>query len=148
MRVVSTVPAVLADLVIRIAAALPDVEVVDGHPITAANDMVCVGFSGESGEPAVESARSRDQVTLDPHHESYSIACWAYALRGDKDPVQVRELVYGYVNTVAAVLDANPILGGLVGRVQLATESLTQEQNDKGAQAELRFSIAVDAWTR
>ncbi|WP_068925028.1 hypothetical protein [Planobispora rosea] len=148
MRVISTVPAVLPELVTRFAAALPDVMVVDGHPINAANDMVCVGFSGESGEPAVESTRTREQVTLDPHHEAYSVTCWAYALRGDADTALVRGLVYEYVSAVAAVLDDDPTLGGLVGRMELTTESLTTEQVPEGAQAALRFVISVDAWTR
>jgi hypothetical protein len=148
MRTASTVPAVLTDLVARFAAALPDVRVVDGHPITPATDMVAVGFTGESGEPAIESSRSREQASLDPDREAYTVTCWAYCLRGDTDPAAVRETVYGWLDTVAAELAADPTLGGLVGRTQLATETLTQDQTDKGAQAALRFTVSVDAWTR
>ncbi|MEV4093790.1 hypothetical protein [Streptosporangium saharense] len=143
----STVPAVLEALVAAARRVLPDVQVVDGQPLAASPDILCIGFTGEPGEPAVESTRTREQVTLDPDRESYEITCLAAVLRGETDTATVRALVYEMVNVLADELATDPTLGGVCGRTQITTEDLAQEQTTKGAQAVVRFVIAVDAWT-
>ncbi|MFD0885756.1 hypothetical protein ACFQ08_14490 [Streptosporangium algeriense] len=146
-QTVSTIPAVLEALVAAATRALPDVQVVDGQPITASPDILCIGFTGEPGEPAVESTRTREQVTTDPERESYEITCLAAVLRGETDAAAVRVLAYEMVSVLAGELAGDPTLGGVCGRTQITTEALAQEQTTKGAQAVVRFVIAVDAWT-
>lgn len=146
-QTVSTVPAVLDALVAAARRVLPDVQVVDGQPLAASPDILCVGFTGDPGEPAIESTRTREQVTLDPERESYEITCLAAVLRGETDAAAVRALVYAMISALADELAIDPTLGGVCGRAQLTTEALEQEQTTKGAQAVVRFVIAVDAWT-
>lgn len=144
---VSTIPAVLDALVAAARRVLPGVQVVDGQPLAAEQEIVCVGFTGEPGETSVENIRTREQVTLDPDRESYEITCLAAVLRGETDAAAVRARVYEMVSALASELATDPTLGGVCGRTQLTTEDLAQEQTKQGAQAIVRFVISVDAWT-
>ncbi|GAA3077840.1 hypothetical protein [Streptosporangium carneum] len=146
-QTVSTVPAVLEALVAAARRVLPGVQVVDGQPLAADQEIICVGFTGEPGETSVENVRTREQVTLDPDRESYEITCLVAVLRGEADAAAVRARVYEMVSILAGELATDPTLGGVCGRTQLTTEDLAQEQTTKGAQAVVRFVITVDAWT-
>lgn len=144
----STVPAVLDALVAGFTSALPGVQVVDGQPITTDGDVVCVGFSGLAGEPAVESTRTREQLAVEPERESYDITCLASSWDGGTDAKAVRDRAYQLLDAVASWLAADRTLGGLVLSTRLSAESLIQEQTDQGAAATVRFTVHVDAFTR
>lgn len=144
----STIPDVIDALVALVQAQVPDVQVVDGQPVTSETDIVCIGFTGEPGEPAVESTRSLEQLTMEPDLESYAITCVASSLRGDTDAKAVRDRAYEIVNSVASAIAADQTLGGMAGYARLSTESLTQQQTSKGAEALVQFVVSVDAFTR
>ena len=144
---VSTAPAVQDYLVALAQRVLPDVQVTDGQPLAAQRDFLAVGFTGEPGDAVIEAVRSKDQATLDPDHEAYEVACYAYSLSGDTDLKARRARVYGIADVLAAELTVDPTLGGLVGRAHLTTEAFMQQQTQSGAEASLRFVISVDAWT-
>ncbi|MEV0149105.1 MULTISPECIES: hypothetical protein [unclassified Nonomuraea] len=144
---VSTVPAALEALVAAGTRALPGVRVWDGYPLASDTTMLCVGFTGQQDEAAVESTRTRQQAALEPEHEAYAVSCYLYVLKGDTDARQTRQALYELLDALAGELVADPTLSGAVARAQMSTESLTQTQTDKGAQAELRFVILIDAWT-
>lgn len=144
----STVPAVLDVLVAGFTSALPGVQVVDGQPITTDGDVVCVGFSGLAGEPAVESTRTREQLAVEPERESYDITCLASSWDGGTDARVVRDRAYELLDAVASWVAADRTLGGLVLSTRLSAESLIQEQTDQGAAATVRFTVHVDAFTR
>ncbi|GII89626.1 hypothetical protein Ssi03_76160 [Sphaerisporangium siamense] len=145
---ISTIPAVIDALVALVRAALPGVQVVDGQPMSSDRDIVCIAFTGEPGEAAVESTRAVEQLALEPDRESYTITCLASSLRGDADAKASRDRAYGLVDTIASAIAADPRLDGAVTYTRLATESLTQQQTQNGAEATVRFLVAVEAFTR
>ncbi|MFD0902335.1 hypothetical protein [Actinomadura sediminis] len=144
----STVPAALDALVGGLRTTLPDVQVVDGPPLTTNPDVICVGFSGVPGEPAVESTRTREQLAREPDRESYDIACLASSWSGATDPKPVRDRAYELLDAVAARLGADPTLGGAVMSTRVSAESLIPEQTDQGAVATVTFTVHVDAFAR
>lgn len=141
---VSTAPAVLDALVAGLTTAVPDVQVTDGQPIVTADDVICVGFGGE-GEPAVESTRTREQLTLEPDRESYDITCLASSWTGATAVRPVRARAYELLEAVAAYLLANPRVGGVLS-ARLSAERLIQEQTENGAAATVQFTVHVDAF--
>lgn len=149
METVSTVPACLDALVGFIRAALPEVQVVDGQPVGDIEpDVVCVGFTGNPGEASVEDTRTQEQLTFDPDHESYDIACVASSWLGHETDAQVvRNRVYGFVNVVAAEIAKDQTLGHVVMRARLSADQFAQAQSDRGAIATVHFTIHVDAMT-
>lgn len=145
---ISTIPEVIDALVALGREQLPDVQVVDGQPVTSALDIVCIGFTGEPGEPAVESIRGHEQLATEPDLESYAITCLASSLRGDTDAKAARDRAYEMVNTIASAIADDQTLGGVAGYTRLSIESLTQQQVTNGAEATVRFVVAVDAFTK
>ncbi|WP_395109785.1 hypothetical protein [Actinomadura sp. SCN-SB] len=146
MTTVSTVPAALDALVSGLTAAVPDVQISDGQPITTEVDVICIGFSGVAGEPGVESTRTREQLAREPDRESYDISCLASTFSGDTDAKAVRDRVYELLQAVADYLALNPTLGGVVMQTRLSAETYTPWQTDEGAIADIRFVIHVDAF--
>ncbi|WP_242890265.1 hypothetical protein [Actinomadura litoris] len=144
---VSTVPTALDALVTGLTAALPDVQVVDGQPVSTEGDVICIGFGGVPGEPAVESTRTREQLAREPDREQYDIACLASSWSGDTDAKTVRDRAYELVDAAADVLAADDTLGGVVMEARITTDSLTQEQTAEGAVATVRFIVHADAFT-
>jgi len=145
---VSTVPAVIDALVALCQAALPGVQVCDGQPIAPQREFLAVGFTGEPGEPVVEVTLTQEQATIDPDHEAYEVTCYAYTLRGDTNMKRARDRVYQMVGAVAGRITEDPTLDGRAARARLSTGSLTEQQTPDGAEASLRFVVAVDAWSR
>lgn len=145
---VSTVPAALDALVTGLTAALPDVQVVDGQPVTTEGDVICIGFGGVDGEPGVESTRTREQLAREPDRERYDITCLASSWSGDTDAKAVRDGAYDLLASVRDYLAVNPTLGGAAMQTRLSTESLTQSQTQEGALADIRFVVHVDAFAR
>lgn len=150
-RTVSTVPACLKALVATARRANPGAAVIDGQPEmhqVDADDILCIGFTGEPGEAAVESTRSQQQGTADPDRETYTVTCLAASWRGhDTDPEVVRDCAYDLINALAAELAVDPTLGGAVARTRLSTDQFAQAQTDRGATAVVRFTVAVEAFT-
>ena len=149
-RIVSTVPAVLDAIVATVRAALPGVEVWDGQPVKqTADDVICIAFTGEPDEAAVNSTISLEQMARDPARESYNITCLASSWQGEQENAKtVRDRAYDLVDGVAAALAADQALAGLVMRAMVATQAFAQAQTDRGAVATVQFVIHVDAYTR
>lgn len=147
---VSTVPAVLDELVARARIALPGVQVLDGGPHRdTEDDVVAIGFRVPAGAAAVEDTRTREQLASSPDRERYEISCLASSWRGSEhDAKAVRDRVYEMIDALAAELERDPRLGGLVMRARLSTGMLAQEQTTKGAVATVAFVVAVDAFAR
>lgn len=147
---VSTVPAVLDELVRRARLVLPEAQVLDGGPHRDTEpDVIAIGFTGEPGEVAVEDTRTREQLDVSPDRERYDITCLASSWKGNEhDPKAVRDRVYEMLDTLAAELERDQRLGGLVNRVRLSVLELAPEQTNRGAVATVRFVINVDAFTR
>jgi hypothetical protein len=147
---VSTVPAVLDAIVAAVRQALPGVEVVDGQPVKQTeDDVICVGFTGQPGEAAVENTLTREQMATDPDRESYNITCVASSWAGEQpDPVVVRNRAYELVDGVVGALASDTALREIVMRAMLSTQAFAQEQTTAGAVATVQFVIHVDAYAR
>jgi len=146
---VSTVPAVLDAIVAAVRAALPGVEVWDGQPVKQTeDDVICIAFTGEPDEAAVNSTISLEQMARDPARESYNITCLTSSWKGEADPKAVRDRAYELVDGVATALATDQTLAGLVMRAMLSTQAFAQAQTDRGAVATVQFVIHVDAYTR
>lgn len=156
MRSVSLVPETLDKLVALSRDALAHagtdehpVQVLDGPPVTTTeDDVVSIGFTGNPGESAIESTRTREQLTADPDRESFEITCLSSAWRGDDDMKQVRDRAYHFINLIADEIMEDITLGGLVARTQIRSESVVLEQTDMGPVVTIQFIIAVDAYTK
>lgn len=148
----STVPAVLDALVALARAVLtPErVQVLDGGPHRDTEpDVVAIGFTGDPGEACVTDTRTREQLASAPDREQYEVTSLASAWKGhETDAKAVRDRAYEIVNLLAAELERDQRLGGLVNRARLSTGEFAQEQTTKGAVATVRFVITVDAFTR
>lgn len=156
MRSVSTVPAVVDRLVSLTRDALAT-SGLDGKPVqvlfgpnvtTTDDDVVAIAFTGNPGEAAIESTRTREQLTADPDRESYEIICLASSWRGDDDMKQVLDRAYEFINEIADALQENPLLDGLVARISIRSDSVALEQTSQGPVATVQFIIGVDAFTK
>ncbi|GAB1823576.1 hypothetical protein [Herbidospora sp. RD11066] len=150
---ISTVPACLDALVAAARRAHPDadaVDVVDGQPVKGTlDDVICIGFTSEPGEAAVQSALSRTQMATTPDQEAYDVTCLASSWAGEQvDPVIVRDRAYALVNGLATYLAQDPTLGDVVARARISTEAFAQEQTTRGAVATVQFVVHVDAFRR
>jgi hypothetical protein len=144
---VSTIPACLDALVELGARALPDIQISYGQPFEVGADIVCFAFTGEPGEPAVQSTQTRDRATTDPSRESYDVVNTACSLRGDTELQPRGAAVFEFVDAVAAELAKDPTLGGVVARAELTVAAVALMQTDEGAAATVQFTIHIDAWT-
>lgn len=125
------------------------VQIIDGPPVsTTEDDVVAIAFTGQPGEAAIESTRSREQLTADPDRESFEITCLSSSWRGDDEMKQVRDRAYEFIDLINDELMEDQTLGGLVARCTLRSESVATEQTDKGPVATVLFVIAVDAYTK
>jgi hypothetical protein len=143
---VSTIPAVLDYLVAGISAALPDVQVVDGQPITTEDDLICIGFTSTPGEAAVVNTLSQQGLAREPDREAYEITSVASTFNGGTGAKAVRDQCFALLGEVAAFLNSDPMLGGLVMQARMSTEALASEQTTDGAVATVQFVIAIDAY--
>lgn len=151
MGTVSTVPAVIDELVTRFAAAIPDAHVCDSLPISDrdSNDWILIGFTSQTDEQATTSSLTVEQMAADPSREQYEVACLVSAWMGAEDDVKaVRDRAYALVNAMTAELARDQTLGGLVMRATLTTQSLDQYWSEGGVSADVRVTIFVDAFTR
>lgn len=144
----STIPAVLDHLLASWALALPGVQVVDGQPLAPEPDVVCVGFTGDPGEPAVEATEDRGQLAPGADRERYDITCLASSLKGGTDARAVRVRAFELVEAIRADLQRDLRLGGLVMSARLAVLSLTAYQSPDGAVATVQFAVRIDAFAR
>lgn len=152
MRSQSLVPDVLDYLVERLTDQLPNVLVTDGTPKPPQDqepDLLCIGFTGELGEPAIENVRYRQQLTTSPDRETFEISNIASSWYGnDTDVKAVRDGAYNILNGVNDFLMKDQTLGQRVMRSRLMTDVVSQEQTQKGAVVTIRFVIQIDAFTR
>src|SRR5690349_14077392 len=110
----SVVPGLIDALVSQAAAALPNVHVSDGAPVTdATGDFLMVG--ADSLDQAVNSATATQVPgpfgTGRPRDESGEVNLIAYSSNGDGNQKTARDAVYALSEAVAVMCRANPSLG-------------------------------------
>lgn len=155
---VSSVPAVLDELVVRVRLAVegmtlpekPPVQVLDGGPHKdTAPEVIAIGFTGIAGEAAVEYTRTIEQGTIDPAREQYDVTCLASSWLGEQvDPKLVRDRLYALLDAVADEIARDQTLGRLLMRARVSSQLFAAEQTNKGAVATVRFIVHCDGYTR
>lgn len=143
----TAVDEVIAALVARFTAALPDVRVFDGPPATTTpmRDWLIVGSDGDDGDAAeVDQAES----SLGPGgwvDESGEVTCSAWSFSGSTDVATRRAGALAVVEACEAALSADPSLGGLLvaGRARSAPSRLrlNEQQVSGGALARVVFTV-------
>ncbi|MFE9432155.1 hypothetical protein [Streptomyces sp. NPDC006640] len=149
----SRVPAALAALlaILRAAPVLDGVRIVDGAESTNATerDMILIGWTA-NGEAAVELEQDFSGAGARTRDESFTIACYAEARRGDKDMAPARARVFELVGAVETALRATdaepeaPTLNGSVLWAHLTTGNL-QQIAAEGTLAGLTFTVSCRA---
>lgn len=155
---VSTVPPVLDELVVRAGLAVepmtlpdkPPVQVLDGGPHKDTDpEVVAVAFTGVAGEAAVENTLTVEQMTAEPNREQYDVTCLASVWLGEQvDPKLVRDRLYALLDAIAAEINRDQTLNGLLMRARVASQALAQQQTGKGAVATVRYVVHCDGYTR
>ncbi|MEV0237563.1 hypothetical protein [Nonomuraea sp. NPDC050786] len=146
----STIPAVLAALVSTARGVLPEsVSVYDGQPDRDPSDeCVVIGFTGNPLEAAVEDTRTVEEITRERDRERYEVTNLASSWLGQETDLQaVRLRAFSFVDAVAAALAQDQTLGGVCMRARVSVVGLAQMQTNRGAEATIMFTVAVDAFT-
>lgn len=148
----STVPAALTALLTAMEAApgLEGVDVRDGPVVssTAAAEAVIVGWYGQAGdELAVDGTITQEGLAAQPDREQYVIRCAALVLNGSADMTAARARAYELAAACGAAVAADRTLGGIVMSAYVTSQSLLQQQREKGALATVEFGVGCDAFT-
>lgn len=146
----STVPGVLAALVVKARDMLPEgVTVYDGQPDSDPSDeCVVIGFTGNPLEAAVEDTRSVEEMTRERDRERYEVTNLATSWLGEETDMEaVRLRAFSFVDVLAAALAADQTLGGACMLARIAVVGLAQMQTTRGAVATIQFTVSVDAFT-
>lgn len=154
----STCPAAIAGLLVafRRSAALapPDVLVTRGMGITDpdANAVVSVGFSGSPGdEGAAEAQLTGDGAGAVRDREQYAIRCAIGVTSGDEGEdgrTAAEERAFALLGACGDAISADRTLNRAVMSARIASWSLDGGQVSDGVLVVIRFSVAIDAFTR
>lgn len=137
----SRIPAVCAALVSTFAAALPNVDVIDGQWTTVPDgDYLTVGWTpdgeGSSGQqaPAGLGNQSRD--------EQIDIACYIDSYSGDIDTATRRNAAFTILAACENALRADDTLGGVVNvYAQIGAYTERLEQTETGLAVGVTFHV-------
>jgi hypothetical protein len=153
MTYTSTVPAAVAALVaaFTVSAQLggAGVPVWDGPQPTQepALEGVAVGYGGNANAADVTGTAVPEGLAALPDRERYTVQCAAEVLNGAGDMAAARTRAYQLHAACGAAVAADHTLGGAVLRAWTGPGSLTQQQTNAGALAQLVFPVDVDAFT-
>lgn len=149
----SRIPALIDALVAQLPALLGanNVTVFDGYGVSnTRRDTVMVGVDNRTAaNPAFSAQSTQDPATANSQRnrdQNGAVTCAFYARRGAGANQQkaARDAVYGYLALLEGALRADPTLGIAAGgnfQAQIGDERLSQNQNNKGADALLVFNV-------
>lgn len=140
----TSIPGAIANLVTALKAAptLAAVTIYDGPPVkaTGRKDYICVGYTPDTDTIAFQ--RSWAAIGARRQEEDYEIPCSALVWSGGTNMTVRRNLAFDLLDAVAAVLAADPTLGGVLRLAAInGPGSLGQTQTSAGAAADLRFVV-------
>lgn len=140
------IPATIEALVAVARAALTDVQVIDGPPVTNIEpDVLCIGFSPEG--VSVEGAVTPSALGGDSDEYEQTITCVASSWRGDNDVKVVRDRVCAMVAAFEDAIAADRSLGEVVTEARLGPAvAFDEAQASDGASASVEFSVTVRGW--
>lgn len=152
-------PAVVEALVTAFKASsdLDGVTIYDGANVTAspALEVVAVGFSPERMSrtgtypeppgPEIESTFDFAGLSVLPQKETLSLVSTIAVRNGSGDQVAARARAYAILNACGAVVAADKTLGGVVMLARIASHNLTLDQETRGADATISFTVQAIA---
>lgn len=142
----SRIPATIDALVAIFAAALPDVQVLDGPPnVNLASDFVTVGWSPYK-DTAVDATQQFASLGTQRREEDFTIACYADSYSGDTGTSARRARVFQLVGVIERTLrtdsGGDPTLGGVLTLwAEMGDCILHQEIDDRGLVVGVTFHI-------
>lgn len=146
----SRVPAVL-DALFALWQAVPDLagKVQDGPiPVESpALEVLSVGHDGDAEGLSTEGTIAAEGYGSRPDRELFTVTCLIAVLDGTDDVRAARNRAFDLLSHASEAVTSDRTLGGVVMRAHVAGVSLNQLQVDRGALAELRFTVACDGYT-
>ncbi len=128
------------------AAALPDVQVIDGPPpvsVVFADDVVAVGYAPE------QLAASGEQVEAGlrpPRVERFDVVCMVSAVRTGEAMAAARDACNDLLTQLRDALLADPTLGGVVHTAAFGPGlAYDQYRPEEGVGAAVQFTVRCRA---
>lgn len=122
---------------------LADAQVIDGPPTKyLKRDVIAVGLTTE--DLAVETGKT--DAGLGNRHEQADVNCLARSWSGNDDLPARRDHAFALVDAVAAVLAADPTVGGTVVRARVAGLVYSALRSGEGTGALIEFRVRFDAF--
>lgn len=139
----STVPAVKAQLVALLTAALPTVDVTYSHPGDAIQpeSVYLGGVRGSHDYPVVRAGRK-------PRQETYTIDVWIEALRDGTTSQEAEERAWVLFGELEDAIADDPTLGlAIVGWARVADwdDFLAWDLQRQGWSARIRAGVTIEA---
>src|SRR5690242_21242497 len=129
----STIPDAIDGLFALCRRAVPDGWlVVDGPPTQTKQRLVCVAFTGEHGEVAIEDTDTLSGPSLGRDAEKYEITSQVSAWAGNGTIGARRREVFDVLDAIKAELDADKTLGGAVELARFAGKAYAPSSTDPG----------------
>ena len=138
----SRIPAAIDALVSIFAAALSDVQILDGPPnVNLASDFVTVGWSPYA-DTAVDAQQQFVSLGTQRREEDFTIACYADSYSGDTGASARRARVFQLVGAAETALRADATLGGVLTLwAEMGDTTLHQEIDDRGLVVGVTFHV-------
>jgi hypothetical protein len=138
----SRIPATIDALVAIFAAALPDVQILDGPPnVNLASDFVTVGWSPYT-DTAADAQQQFVSLGTQRREEDFTIACYADSYSGDTGASARRARVFQLVGAAETALRADATLGGVLTLwAEMGDTTLHQEIDDRGLVVGVTFHV-------
>jgi len=144
----STAPAAIAAIGAACQAAITDATVEIGPVISDQPlDVVLVIAYQAPDTPAVEGQFTAEGMAALPDREKYAINCLITSTNGLGNFEAAQAAAFAVAGEVGGVLAANQRIGGTLSAHLDAWTLDILPVTDQGAVVELRFAVAVDAFT-
>ena len=113
----------------------------------SAMEVISIGFIGPADDAAADSAITQEGLNSD-NRESYQVHCAVAVLTGDEGPQPAVARAFDLLAQCTALVDKNPRMDELVLSAFVASWALREDTTTGGAHEQIRFDVAVDAFTR
>jgi len=138
----SRIPATIDALVSIFAAALPDVQILDGPPnVNLESDFVAVGWSPYA-DTAADAQQQFVSLGTQRREEDFTVACYADSYSGDTGASARRARVFQLVGAAETALRTDPTLSGVLTLwAEIGDTTLHQEIDDRGLVVGVTFHV-------
>lgn len=113
----------------------------------SAQSVIMVGAADDQDDTSAEHQLTEEGYAGVRDRESVDIRCLLAVRYGDGTFPVVRAAAYTLLGAVRRAIIADPRLGGAVMTASISGSTLRQDMTDAGPRAQLRFTVACDAYT-